>query len=219
MLKKIVTASISMIVLASSLSVPAFSESGRAVILSMHNKVQAKTVGNPVWQMAHIEKSLNSGDSIRTGVASRVEVKYSDGTITRLGPNSVMRINSDNQAKRTGIRLLLGKLWLKVTKGNGELKVETPTAVASVLGTELFVSNDEKNISHVTTLEGLVEVTGNQGDKTLVKPGEWVEIEPGKTMEKPTLFDWVALKKNERFMLDPDFKPSPNDFKDDSSWK
>jgi ferric-dicitrate binding protein FerR (iron transport regulator) len=219
MFKKVAFVTLPILVFSLSFNNPAHSDSSKAIILSMHNKVQAKSVVDPVWQMAHIDKNLSGGDSIRTGVASRVEVKYSDGTITRLGPNSVMRINQDSSPKRTGIRLLLGKLWLKVTKGNGLLKIQTPTAVASVLGTELFVSNDEKNVSHVTTLEGLVEVTDNQGDKTLVKPGEWVEIAPGKKMETPTPFDWVSLKKNERFMLDPDFMPSVNDFQEDNSWK
>ena len=218
-LNKLIITSVSLIVLASSFVSPAYSGSSRAVIVNMHNKVQAKTQSNPVWQMAHIDKNLDGGDSIRTGVGSRAEIKYSDGTVTRLGSNSLMRVSLNSQTKRTGIRLLLGKLWLKVTRGNGELKVETPTAIASVLGTELLVTNDDKNISHVTTLDGLVEVTGNQGDKTLVKPGEWVEIVPGQQMEKPTPFDWASLKKNERFMLDPTFVPSPDDFKDDSSWR
>lgn len=219
MFKKIAYITLPIIVFSLSFNNPAHSDSDRATILSMHNRVQAKTSSNPVWQMAHIDKGLSSGDSIRTGVASRVEIKYSDGTITRLGPNSVIRINQDSSPKRTGIRLLLGKLWLKVTKGNGQLKIHTPTAVASVLGTELFVSNDEKNVSHVTTLEGLVEVEDNQGDKTLVKPGEWVEIAPGKKMDPPTPFDWVTLKRNERFMLDPDFVPTASDFQEDNSWK
>ncbi len=219
MFNKIGISAITITIIASSFISPAYSGSNRAVIVNMNNKVQAKTKSHPVWSMAHIDKTLDGGDSIRTGSASRAEIRYSDGTVTRLGANSLMRVNTDNQAKRTGIRLLLGKLWLKVTKGNGELKVETPSAVASVLGTELLVTNDEKNISHVTTLDGLVEVTGNKGDKTLVHPGEWVEIVPGKEMEKPTQFDWASLKKNERFMLDPTFIPSPDDFKEDNNWK
>lgn len=198
---------------------PAKSDSSKAVIINIHNKVQSKSVNNPVWKMASLEGGLNEGDSIRTGSASRAEIRYNDGTITRLSSNSVMRINNNGDSKRTGLRLLIGKLWLKVTKGRGLLQITTPTATASVLGTELLVTNDEKDISHVTTLDGLVEVTGSLGDKTLVHPGEWVEIAPGKRMEAPTPFDWNELKKNERFVLDTDFKPSVDDFKDDNNWK
>jgi len=117
------------------------------------------------------------------------------------------------------LKLLVGKLWLKVKKAKGLFTIETPTAIASVLGTELLVSNDNNNISHVTTLDGLVEVKSSKGDKVLVKPGQWVEIIPGKKMEEPTPFDWKQLKNNEKFLLDPTFKPSPNDFKEESTWK
>lgn len=221
MLKKILIAVLPIIVLSTATYSPlAYSSSKSAVLVDMHNKVQVKT-SSSVWKLANLNNDLNTGDSIRTGVGSRAEIRYIDGTITRLGPSSVMRIENKDikEPKRTGIRLLLGKLWLKVTKGNGLLKIQTPTATASVLGTELFVSNNEKNVSHITTLEGLVEVSDNQGDKTLVKPGEWVEIVPGEKLEKPTKFDWDQLKRNERFMLDPTFKPAINDFNDDSNWK
>jgi hypothetical protein len=38
-------------------------------------------------------------------------------------------------------------------------------------------------------------------------------------MEEPTPFNWNELKVNERFLLDPSFKPSPNDFKEESNWR
>lgn len=201
-----------------SLVSDATSKSNAAMISTFNNKVQAKTKSDPTWKMAGLNKILESGDSVRTGSLSRAEIKYSDGTVTRVGSNSLLRIEAHGE-KRTNIKLLVGKLWLKVKKGDGRLEIRTPTAIASVLGTELLVTNDEKNISHVTTLDGLVEVTGENGDKTLVKPGEWVEIAPGKNIEKPTKFDWDALKRNEKFMLDPTFMPKPEEFKDENNWK
>ena len=223
MFKNVASVTLAICVITGGILLPknAQPNSGSAIITNMHNKVQAKTSKRPVWQMASVQESLNNGDSLRTGSGSRAEIQYSDGTITRIGSNSIVRISrSDSSSEqRTGLRLLIGKLWLKVTKGKGLLKIETPTAVASVLGTELLVSNNDKNVSHVTTLDGLVEVSSNSGDKTLLHPGEWVEIEPGKPIEKPTQFDWDALRKNERFMLDPTFIPPANDFSENESWK
>lgn len=221
-MKNISISLISAFVIISSMALTdnvAQSSSNRAVIQQVHNKVQARTVSEPVWKNAGIAKGLDQGDSIRTGSSSRVEVKYSDGTITRLGSNSVMKITHTKDSKRTGLKLLIGKLWLKVTKGQGLLQIVTPTALASVLGTELLVTNDDKDVSHVTTLDGLVEVTSNSGEKVLVHPGEWVEIAPGKPMEKPTPFDWASLKKNERFILDSTILADKDDFKDENNWK
>lgn len=209
---------VAVITFSSSFTLESKSSSSSAIISNFHNKVQSKKFQTGAWKVASVNKVLESGDSIRTGSFSRAEVKYTDGSVSRLGSNSLMKIEVQNE-KRSNLKLLVGKLWLKVSKGNGKLTISTPTAVASVLGTELLVMNDEKNVSHVTTLDGLVEVTGNNGDKTLVKPGEWVEISPNKNMEKPTKFDWAALKRNEKFMLDPNFIPTPEEFKEDSNWK
>ncbi len=217
MLKKFLMLGLA-ISLSTSLSDVAYSNSSNAVITSLHNRVQAKTAERPVWRKASLDFSLQGGDSLRTGFGSRAEVRYSDGTVSRVGSNTVIRV-SEHSENRTDVKLVVGKLWLKVTKGNGRLKIQTPSAIASVLGTEVLVTNDENDVSHVTTLDGLVEVTSNLGDKQLVKPGEWVEIAPGKKMEKPTQFDWEALKKNERFVLDPNFVPPADDFKEDNSWK
>lgn len=190
-----------------SLSTNAYSSSGIATITSLHNRVQEKTSSNPTWHKTQLKNTLHAGDSIRTGSLSRAEITYSDGTVTRIGPHTVMRV-TEHSEKRTNLKLITGKLWLKVTKGNGRLQIQTPTATAAVLGTELLVTNDENDISHVTTLDGLVEVTGSEGDKVLVKPGEWVEISPNKKIDSPTKFDWDALKKAERFMLDTSFIPT-----------
>lgn len=207
MLKRLL--SLTLITALSTLSITseAYSTSGMATITSMHNRVQEKTSSNPSWHKSQIKSILHAGDSIRTGSLSRAEITYSDGTVTRIGPHTVMRV-SEHSAQRTNLKLITGKLWLKVSKGNGRLQIQTPTATAAVLGTELLVTNDENDISHVTTLDGLVEVTGSEGDKMLVKPGEWVEIAPGKKIEAPTKFDWDSLKKNERFMLDTSFVPT-----------
>lgn len=194
------------------------SESSNAFILDKHNDVQIKTKNNPVWQDAEIKTTLNTGDSIRTGRASKTTLKYTDGTVTRLGANSMIRLQASTE-KRSNLRLLIGKLWLKVTRGDENLRIETPSAVASILGTELFISNTFANVSHITTLDGLVRVENKNGEKTLVKAGEWVEVVPGKPLEQPTKFNWDELRNTERFLLDPDFKPEPKTFQEEEMWR
>lgn len=207
------------IILSINTNLSAYSTESNAKITDLHNNVQKKNLSNLKWKSSSLEEKLFYGDSIRTGKASRVEVKYTDGTVSRIGSNSILKIKENKKGERISLKLLVGKLWLKVTKGQGLFTIETPTAIASVLGTELLVTNNNNNVSHVTTLDGLVEVKGSKGDKVLVKPGNWVEIFPNKKMEEPTPFNWNELKANERFLLDPSFKPSPNDFKEESNWK
>ncbi len=158
------------------------------------------------WRATHSGARLWPGMTLRTGRGSRIQLQYDDGSVVRLGSNSLMRIRPARN-----LRLLKGKTWIKKQKNNQRLRVRTPIAHATVLGTELFVSHSDKNVSHVTTLTGEVQVETEKGEKTLVTAGNWVEIEPDKPLEVPTKFDWNELKKQERLLLDLDFIPTAED--------
>jgi hypothetical protein len=107
-------------------------------------RVDAGTVvrigGKGQWRPAKAGMLVGTGDEIRTarGVA---ELTYGDGTVTRLGPNSTLGLK-DTQTR--GLRLWFGRLWMKVAKGSGGMRVQTPAAVAAVTGTDLFVFHETK---------------------------------------------------------------------------
>lgn len=173
-----------------------------ATVTNLLGSVQTRTrVG---WRRTIRSQRLYPGMTVRTGRRSRLQIRYDDGSVVRLGSRSILRVR-----RARNLRLMRGKTWIKKKKNRRRpLRVRTPIAQATVIGTELFVSHNDKNISHVTTLTGTVEVETDKGEKTLVKPGMWVEIEPDKPLEEPTKFDWNSLKKNERFLLDLDFIPA-----------
>ena len=177
---------------------------------SVVGQVSIKTATSN-WQAAKANAALPGGASIRTGQRSKAAIRYTSGTVARLGANTVLRIKSEDASN---VKLVKGKTYVNKQKDGKTMKVKTPNAVATVLGTELFVSHNETTgTSHVTTLNGSVEVMTDQGEKAMVESGFWVEIEQGKPLEVPTKFDWNQLKKKERFLLDPNFVPS-----DDESW-
>lgn len=188
------------------------SATASATITSVLGTVQTRS--NAGWRKAAASQRLYAGMTLRTGDRSRSQIRYDDGTVVRLGTRTVLRIRESKN-----LRLLKGKTWIQKQKNNQKMKIRTPIAQATILGTELFVSHNEANVSHVTTLDGLVEVQGEMGDIQMVHPGEWVEIEPGKELEKPTKFDWNELKKKEKFLIDMNFVPKEEETVDDEDWK
>ncbi len=206
MFKQISMAVLSAALVAGSFAVTpvSYGAGANATVTDVLGTVQVRTrVG---WRGTFRNVKLFPGMSLRTGRNSRTQIRYDDGSVVRLGSNSLMRIRPSRS-----VRLLRGKTWIKKTKNNQRFQVRTPMAQATVLGTELFVAHsEERNASHVTTLTGLVEVESNKGEKVQVKPGQWVEIEPDKALEQPTPFDWNELKKKERLLLDMDFMPEPD---------
>ncbi|PKL76535.1 MAG: hypothetical protein CVV27_09790 [Candidatus Melainabacteria bacterium HGW-Melainabacteria-1] len=213
MLKALLLAGMGTLLATSNLLIqPAQTAVASATVTHVLGTVQTRS--NAGWRGAASNHRLYPGMSLRTGPRSRSQFRYDDGTVVRLGSSSVVRIRESRN-----LRLLRGKTLVQKQKSNQRLRVRTPIAQATVLGTELFVSHSDENISHVTTLTGSVEVQGELGDTQIVNPGEWVEIEPGKAVETPTKFDWDALKKSERFLLDLEFIPKPDELIDSEDWK
>ncbi|MEZ0370893.1 MAG: FecR domain-containing protein [Candidatus Sericytochromatia bacterium] len=213
MLKQTVLAGLTCTLILGTMAMqPADSAGASATLTHVLGIVQTRTTAG--WRGAAVSQRLFPGMTLRTGDKSRSQIRYDDGSVVRLGSRTLLRIS---QAR--DLRLLRGKTWVQKQPSSQQFRVRTPVAQATVLGTELFVSHNDANVSHVTTLDGHVEVQGELGDTQMVNPGEWVEIEPGKPVVAPTKFDWNELKKNERFLLDMDFVPAPDEDVDSEDWK
>lgn len=129
--------------------------------------------------------SLTLGDEIRTGGGNYATIRFSDGSEVRLEPWSTFVL----QQVRPGLFSMLlssGKLWAVVTKEpRRRFQVRTPTAVASVRGTEFSVEvvNVRKTIAAVRA--GLVAVQGlvadrMNGPEVLLEPGRSVSVVDGQ---------------------------------------
>ncbi|MBI5210856.1 MAG: FecR domain-containing protein [Elusimicrobia bacterium] len=108
---------------------------------------------------------LEPGDRIRTGEDSSAEVAFEGDSVVVLKANTQMTVTS---TRKNGVELglSLGSLLAKIhsSLGLGGFGVRTPTAVASVRGTEFAVEvagEGESGETHVGVFdEGKVEVSG-----------------------------------------------------------
>ena len=98
--------------------------------------------------------TVSTGDIIRTKLDSSAEIIFKDETSVRLAPETRIKIddyiyNPDNSLDKGTISLLRGKIRATVSKtkggvipasgGGSTFDVHTPTAIAGVRGTSLFV--------------------------------------------------------------------------------
>jgi hypothetical protein len=105
------------------------------------------------------------GDTIETQDASRLEVRFSDGSVLRLGPRSKLQLAQAHfggpARRKLNARLFFGKLWAKVisvVQGEQKFQVETENAVAGVRGTTFRVdANADKSVL-VRVYDGSVAV-------------------------------------------------------------
>lgn len=165
----------------------AFAVQKKGIIEKVNNRVEIKT--SKSWNKLKSGVNVFVGDSIRTGLRSTAEIKYDDGTKTRIGSRSNIIINDRK------ITINKGYIWGKVDKHKTSgLKIITSNAIASIIGTEFFVEvNDEDKTTKIIVLEGEISVSPNdrkkKHQKTTVKAGCCLTIDQAGIVKENVEFN------------------------------
>ncbi|MDD5545811.1 MAG: FecR family protein [Candidatus Omnitrophica bacterium] len=125
-----------------------YSEPGemKAVIVKLSGSVKVKNGGSAVWHDAKVNETLRGGDTIETNKNGKVEFRVENGDVITLQQDSnftITRLKETGSGEHESLfESKKGKLRAKVEKlkGNSKFEVKTPTAVASVRGTILFLN-------------------------------------------------------------------------------
>jgi hypothetical protein len=173
-----------------------------ALMLKTKGKVEVNQQGRNVWSSANRGERIHSGQVVRTGDEAFAALVFTDDkTQLKVRANSSVTINGkrekDGIAKR--ISLGFGELWAKwakVTKQNTAMRVETPSGVATVKGTE-FNALYLNAIFYIYCQQGLIEIF-NQFGTMMLGPNEIGKLQQGVPPER------MEGNPNELFELDGD---------------
>lgn len=145
--------------------------------------------------------TVNTGDTINTGPGARAQIKFSDGSLVSLQPETQFRVDeyqyngktdgSENGAfslLKGGMRTITGLIG---RFNRDKYKVNTPVATIGIRGTEYTAALDSGNENlAVNTGEGQVEVC-NPAGCILLSSGESGIVsgrqEPKRSENKPAL--------------------------------
>lgn len=141
--------------------------SGKAGILKADKSIAPVTAG----------QLLTAGTELVTGEKSKLSIKFADGSVVSMQPNSTLKLDtlsiySGGGMVDTTLRLQQGKLETEANPAhiNGnQMQIITPTAVAAVRGTKFRVSASDVTITQ-ETLEGKV---------VLIAAGAEVSVDKG----------------------------------------
>lgn len=152
---------------------------GEVFLLSQGNRAQVK-IGDVVRE----------GMKIETGKKSTVEIYFGENAIKILEDTKVdisqLKFNQDG-SESTSINVQNGKVFSKVAKKlskSDNYNIHTPTAVASVRGTDFLVS-EEKGKSKIACSDGKIEVK-HEGETKFkaveLNGGQEVSVEKDKPL-------------------------------------
>jgi len=138
-------------------------------------------------------------DVVRTKRRSRTQLKFIDDSVLNMGPDYMVKIKEYVYDEESGMRKailssLRGTMRATVAKlegdGDSYFEVETPTAVASVRGTDFIVKVNSSMESEVVVLEGAVMVRNIDPrieGQVMVRAGQRTTVAKGKTPSLPVL--------------------------------
>ena len=185
-----------------------------AAISSMKGDVQIRAVNERKYASAYKGQMIRSGDWIKTDLNVFLAIIFLDGSNIKIREKTEIEINSSRLGAKqlmTQMYISEGQTWNKVSKGNNsEFEIKTPTAVASVKGTEFNIDfNDLTESTTLTVIEGEV-LFGNDINSILAGALEGASVKKDEAPEKykvdpKDLPDW---QEN----IEPawDFKLTPN---------
>jgi hypothetical protein len=140
-----------------------------ATLNEVQGDVSAKQPAASEYSPAVDGLIIETGGEVQTGDDGRTRVNVSNGTFFRAGPSShfVLQTLEDNNGDvLTRLQLEFGKVWVILTAGI--LEIETPSGIASVRGSYLYVESRPDQSVKITCLEGDCSLKNNGGTANLV---------------------------------------------------
>ncbi|MBX7209234.1 MAG: FecR family protein [Verrucomicrobiaceae bacterium] len=158
---------------------------------------------------AKVGDKISGQTGVSTGVASRAELQFPDKTLTRIGANTVFRLD---RADRT-VDLEKGVMLLQVPKQIGGARVRAAAFTAAVTGTTVMFEYEPGGTVKIIVLEGEVDVYLNDDPRevrTLVAGDLLVMKSDAKVIPLPVKVDLALLRKTSRLVNSEDFRPLGN---------
>ena len=183
-------------------------------VISFYSGTATLQSGSEQPRAVKVQDVVKDGDVIETGEKSSVIVQVGDELLVRFEANTKVVVTSITDIAKRQINLEKGKVLSSVSKlkkGN-EYFVKTPTAVASVRGTE-FLTDYADGKTIVAVGKGTVSVVKSETkEEKLVDLGNSVVIDQKVEMRGLNQVETLELKKLETTPVVKDIeKMTPED--------
>ncbi len=164
---------------------------GIGQVVSLEGDVAIQRAGRSEWQPAHERQPLFNGDFVRTGSNGLAEILFTDGTLYRLDPNSLLEVSRPQRmASSASVSMVVGEIDVSTTDQPAHVSTE---AAKAVIGKDSRVrvgvrANDKTAV--IAAFEGGASVRSKAGKGVRLEAHEVVEASPKEGLSaKKTLPD------------------------------
>ncbi len=155
---------------------------GSGQIIALHGKVEVQRANQSKWEKGREKQPLYNGDFVKTGADAFAEVLFSDSTVYKVGPDSLLEVHREARGGRTPtsaeVKVKSGQV--NVYTASNSSSVVTDAARADIdrdsrVGVE--VADDVGTV--VSSYAGRATVTGATGDRVELGTRQAVSAAPG----------------------------------------
>ncbi len=158
---------------------------------------------------ARIGDVINGKTAVATGTQSRAELRFPDKTLTRLGANTLFRLEEGTR----DIDLERGVLLLQVPKQLGGARVRTAAVTAAVTGTTILFEYLPDGYIKVIVIEGELDLYMRNSPSNFInlKAGDMILMKPdAKNFPQPVKVDLERLLATSKLFDANEFGPIGN---------
>jgi len=139
---------------------------GSGQIISLSGRVEVQRAHEPRWERARERQALFNGDFVRTASDASAEILFSDGTVFKVGPESLLEVHRGARAGRTPtageVKVRVGQVNVFTALSPSSVVTDAARAdVAHESRVGVAVLDDSSTI--VAAYEGRARVTGSDG--------------------------------------------------------
>ena len=171
-------------------------------------EVKVSHAGSTEMLTAELNAPVYAKDKICTGKESRCEVTLMDGSVIRIGENSIFdfdEVKVKDKKVQGKAKLKSGSIWsnlIRLSKSDESVQIQTPTSVMAVRGTVFRTDAGADSATSVLVYEGAVDVNLTQKMSDTVrssekrKPGPPQQVSGPKEVPGPyevSLDEWMRI--------------------------
>jgi Glucodextranase, domain B/FecR protein len=151
---------------------------GVGEFFSLEGRVQLQRAGQSEWDNAQPRTPVFNGDFIRSGRDGSAEILFTDGSLYRIAPNSLLEIQHKSESENSSgtVKMRIGRIHVMTAGSTSTVTTDTTeTEIAGDSRVEVDVDEGADGATRVAAFDGGARVRGNDGSEVVLASRQQVE--------------------------------------------
>jgi len=170
---------------------------GVGEFFSLEGRVQLQRAGRSEWDNAQHRMPVFNGDFVRSGRDGSAEILFTDGSLYRIAPNSLLEIRqlTESETSSGTVKMKMGRIHVMTSGSSSTVTTDTTeTEISSDSRVAVDVDETEDgSTTRVAAFDGGAKVRTSGGDEIVLASRQQVETTADGTLSSMRLIPDVPI--------------------------